>query len=83
MSTPVFITFEDSLIEVNEIACERVQTTTTYELDLAWEIVIYLKSGSYTTYRFETKIEAQNAHAYFRQLVTEAITGYSFDGRKK
>ncbi len=84
MSTPVFITFKDSLINVNDIACAKVCSNLTYDNDLAWEIVIYFNTGStYTTYKFDTKTEAQNAHKFLQQLVREALTGYSFDGKRR
>lgn len=76
MSKPVFITFRDTLLDVNDISYARVCHSRTYfDDDNPWTMTISFKGANdYLWFHFETLEKAQEAHQYFRQLVTDALT---------
>lgn len=75
MSNPIFITFKDTLINVEDISWAGVSSERTfYDDDKPWSMTInYRGVGKFTVFNFETQIEAQNSYQYFKQLVTDAL----------
>ncbi len=75
MSKPVFIMFQDTLINVEAISWSRVRPEKAfYDPDKPWSMTINFRgAGEFTVYNFETYKEAVGAYQYLQQLVTNAL----------